>query len=75
MSWITLPAILVGWALVGLAVAYLFGRVVQRGEGPGETGKAVSAEVTYLHRAKRAKTSRATPHAETRRAAGAGRRH
>jgi hypothetical protein len=32
MSWITWVAVLVTWSLVGLLVAYLFGRFTHRGE-------------------------------------------
>src|SRR5262249_11044584 len=35
MSWITWVAILVGWPMLGLAVAYLFGRFTHRGEAYG----------------------------------------
>jgi len=70
MNWITLAEILAVWSLVGLTVAYLFGRFVQRMETPEDAGKVASAPVTYLNRTR--VSSRAGTAA--RRAAGGRRR-
>jgi len=73
MNGITLVEILVGWTLVGFGMAYLFGRFVQRMETTETTGELASTAVTYLDRGRRAKTA-SRANAETRRAAGGGRR-
>lgn len=79
MSWITLAAILVTWTLLGLGVAYLFGRFVQGAETPETASDLAPRVVSYLRRVRRAKTSpRATTaasHPKTRRVAGGGHRH
>jgi hypothetical protein len=76
MSWITWVVVLVAWPLVGLGVAYLFGRFVHDAEELGSTGEIASPVVRYLRREKRAKMpSRATPQTKARRVAGGGRRH
>lgn len=76
MSWITLAAVLVMWPLVGLGLAYLFGRFAQREESPEGTGNLTSPSVTHPRRMKRTKTSsRATTQTEARRAAGGKRYH
>jgi len=79
MSWITLAAILVVWLLVGLGVAYLFGRFVQRVEISEDAGELAPPVVKYLRRVKRAKassraTTHATTHAKARRVASSARR-
>jgi hypothetical protein len=75
MSWITLVAVLVAWSLVGLGVAYLFGRFIHGVEGSGSASDLPLPVVSYLRRVKRAKTSsRATTHTKTRREATGGRR-
>jgi len=72
MSWITWVAVLVAWPLVGLAVAYLFGRFTHGGEVSGELASPV---VSYLRHVKRAKTvSHATAHTKAQRAAAGARR-
>ena len=53
MSWITWVAILVAWPLVGLVVAYFFGRFTHRGELYGNTAELSPPIVSYLRRAKR----------------------
>jgi hypothetical protein len=75
MSWITWVAVLVMWPLVGLAVAYLFGRFTHRGEVYGNAGQLSAPVVSYLRRAKRARfPSRAAAQAKARREATGGRR-
>ena len=74
MSWITWAAILIAWPLVGLAVAYLFGRFTHRGEAYGDAGELSPPVVSYLRRAKRARAlSRAVAQAKPRREAAGGR--
>jgi hypothetical protein len=74
MSWITLAVVLVAWSLIGLAVAYLFGRFTHRGEAYGNAGQLAPPVVSYLRRAKRAKAlSRAIAHSKPRREAASGR--
>jgi hypothetical protein len=74
MSWITWVVVLVAWPLVGLGVAYLFGRFIQGVEVSGSAGDLPLPVVSYLRRVKRAKTSsRATTHSKTRREAVGGR--
>ena len=77
MSWITWVAVLVAWPLLGLGVAYLFGRIIDGGEELESAAGLKPPVVSYLRRVKRAKTqSRATTHiTKTRRVAGGGRRH
>jgi hypothetical protein len=57
MIWITWIAILVGWTLVGLGVAYLFGRFISGAEAPDDAGDLVPPVLSYLRREKRAKPS------------------
>lgn len=77
MSWITWVAVLVMWPLVGLAVAYLFGRFTHRGEVYGNAGQLAPPVVSYLRRAKRAGvSSRAAAQTKARNeATGRGRVH
>jgi len=75
MSWITLMAVLVAWSLVGLGVAYLFGRFIHGVEVSGSAIDRPLPMVSYLRHVKRPRTSsRATAHAKARREASAGRR-
>jgi hypothetical protein len=75
MNWITWVAILVAWPLVGLAVAYLFGRFTDRGEFDGNAAELLPPGVSYLRRAKRARgASRAAAQTKVRREATGGRR-
>jgi hypothetical protein len=74
MSWIVWAAILIAWPLVGLVVAYLFGRFTQRGEVYGDAAELSPPVVSYLRRAKRARAlSRAVAEAKPRREAASGR--
>jgi hypothetical protein len=75
MSWITWVAILVAWPLVGLAVAYLFGRFTHGGEVYGNDDQLSPRVVSYLRGAKRARAAtRATAQTKVRREATGGRR-
>jgi hypothetical protein len=68
MSWITLVvAVLVTWLLVGLGMAYLFGRFIHGAEMPGSAGELAPPVLSYLRRTKRARTSsRATSQTKAR---------
>ena len=57
MNWLILVAVLVAWSLLGLAVAYLFGRFIRGVEAPESAGDLIPPAVSYLRRNKRAKTS------------------
>lgn len=73
MSWIAWVAVLVTWPVVGLALAYLFGRFTHRGEVYGNAGQLSPPVVSYLRRAKRARVaSRAAAHAKQKREASGG---
>ena len=72
MSWITLVAVLVAWCLVGLGVAYLFGRFIHGVEGSGSAGDLPLPVVSYLRRVKRA--TKASNQTKARREAIGGRR-
>jgi hypothetical protein len=75
MSWITLVTVLVAWSLVGLGLAYLFGRFIHGVEVSGSASDRPLPVVSYLRRVKRLRTSsRTTGHAKARREASAGRR-
>jgi hypothetical protein len=76
MSWITLVAVLVAWSLIGLGVAYLFGRFIHGVESSASASDLPLPVVSYLRRVKRGtKTlSRATSQTKTRREAIGGRR-
>jgi hypothetical protein len=71
MNWITLVAVLVAWPLLGLAVAYLFGRFIHGVEVSGNANNLAPPVVSYLRRMKRAKTIAQT---KVRREAASGRR-
>jgi hypothetical protein len=77
MSWITLVAVLVTWLIVGLGMAYLFGRFIHGAEMPGSAGELAPPVLSYLRRMKRARTSsRATTQTKARREpTGARRAH
>lgn len=71
MGWITVVAVLVAWLLIGLGVAYLFGSFVHRVDELRDIGELASPVLSYLRRAKRAKTlPRAAGQVEARRVAG-----
>lgn len=75
MSWVTWVAILVGWPLLGLGLAYLFGRFTHRGEAYGNVGQLAPPVVSYLRRVKRARVgSRASVQAKQKRGTAGGRR-
>jgi hypothetical protein len=73
MSWITLVAALFAWCLIGLGVAYLFGRFIHGVEGTTNADDLPLPVVSYLRRIKRA-TKSATNQTKTRREAIGGRR-
>jgi len=74
MSWITWVTLLVMWPLVGLVVAYLFGRFTHRGEVYGNAGQLSPPVLSYLRRAKHDRvSSRAAAQAKGRREASSGR--
>jgi len=76
MSWITLVAVLVAWSLIGLGVAYLFGRFIHGAEISGDASDLAPPVLSYLRREKRGgkTSSRATIQTKTRREAVDGRR-
>lgn len=75
MSWITWVTVLVAWPLVGLGVAYLFGRFIHQAEISEGAGDRAPSLVSHLRLVKRAKTSsRAMTQVKARRAAAGGRR-
>lgn len=75
MSWIALVAVLVAWCLIGLGVAYLFGRFIHGVEASVDERDLPLPVVSYLRHAKRA-TKNATNQIKTRREAiGARRSH
>ncbi len=69
MSWITLVAALFAWCLIGLGVAYLFGRFIHGVEGTTNADDLPLPVLSYLRRVKRA-----TNQTKTRREAVGGRR-
>ena len=71
MSWITLVAVLVAWSLIGLCVAYLFGRFIHGAEISGDAGDLAPPVLSYLRRVKRTAkiSSRATIQSKPRREA------
>jgi len=74
MSWITWVAILIAWPLVGLIVAYLFGRFTHRGEAYGNAGQLSPPILSYLRRSKRHRvSSHAGAQTKGRREASGGR--
>jgi len=76
MSWITLVAVLVAWSLIGLGVAYLFGRFIHGAEISGDASDLAPPVLSYLRLVKRAPktSSRATIQTKTRRETVGGRR-
>lgn len=74
MNWFTWVAILVLWPLVGLAVAYLFGRFTHRGEVYGNAGQLAPPVLSYLRRARHARIpTRAAAQTKGRREGSGGR--
>jgi hypothetical protein len=71
MSWVVLLSVLVAWLLVGLAVAYLFGRFIRGVENTQSSSELIPPVVRYLRRNKRAKAGPQTrvvlPQARARR--------
>ena len=71
MSWITLVAVLVTWCMVGLGVAYLFGRFIHGVESSASASDLPLPVVSYLRRERRGAKASQT---KTRREAVGGRR-
>ena len=69
MNWVILLSALFAWLLVGLGVAYLFGRFIRGVETADSNGDLMPPVVSYLRRNGRAKTARARvlPHPRARR--------
>ena len=74
MTWITWVAVLIAWPLVGLAVAYLFGRFTHRGEVYGNAGELAPPVVSYLRRTRRARGLARAYQSKQRQEAASGRR-
>jgi hypothetical protein len=75
MDWITWVAVLVVWPLIGLGVAYLFGRFTHGSEAFGRAGELAPPVVSYLRRSKAPRgASRTIAHGKARREATSGRR-
>jgi hypothetical protein len=71
MSWVVLLSVLVAWLVVGLAVAYLFGRFIRGVETPESSSELTPPVVSYLRRDKRPRAATRTrvvlPQARARR--------
>lgn len=71
MSWVVLLSVLVAWLVIGMAVAYLFGRFIRGVETTQSSGELIPPVVSYLRRNKRAKAATQTrvvlPQARARR--------
>jgi len=75
MSWITWVALLVAWPLLGLGVAYLFGRFTHGVEASGRAGELAPPVLSYLRRTRGLKVpSRAVAQSKARREGTSGRR-
>ena len=75
MSWMTWVAVLLAWPLVGLLVAYLFGRFTHRGEAYGNAGELTHPVVRApVVRHLRRTPTRAAAQTKGRREAAGGRR-
>ena len=75
MSWISWVAVLVAWPLIGLGVAYLFGRFTHGAEASGRAGELAPQVLSYLHPAPRVRNpTRAITQSKGRRNAAGGRR-
>lgn len=71
MSWVVLMSVLVAWLVIGLAVAYLFGRFIRGVETTESSSELSPPVVSYLRPNKRAKAATRTrvllPQARARR--------
>jgi len=75
MSWITWTAVLIAWPLLGLGLAYLFGRFTHRGEAYGNAGDLAPQVVSYLRRSKQGRMpSRTAAQTRAKREGTSGRR-
>ena len=75
MSWITWAAVLVAWPLIGLGIAFVFGRFTHAAEGWGHADDLSPPVLRYLRREKRARASPRAAHKTRREVAGARRAH
>lgn len=60
MSWVVLLSVLVAWLVIGMAVAYLFGRFIRGVETTQSSSELIPPVVSYLRRNKRAKAATQT---------------
>jgi len=73
-SWVLWIAVLVGWPLAGLGLAYLFGAISPNDESPEDT--TLTPQVSYLRRARRGRRPlTAARDTRVRRVAGLRDRH
>jgi len=56
MGWMTLTWVLIGWCVIALGVACLFGRFIRGIETPENADGMVRPEMSYLRHGRRAKT-------------------
>jgi hypothetical protein len=56
MNWMVLAVVLIGWCLIGLGMAYLFGRFTRGVETQDNADGVAPPVVGYLRRGKRART-------------------
>ena len=61
MNWMVLAVVLIGWCLLGLGLAYLFGRFIRAVDTPDNVNGVVPSVVSYLRRGKRAKFATRAP--------------
>ena len=73
MNWMVLAVVLIGWGLVGLGLAYLFGRFIRAVDTPEDVNGVVPYVVSYPRRGKRARfATRARLPAQPKRRASGG---
>ena len=56
MNWVIVLSVLVAWLLLGLAVAYLFGRFIRAVETPDNAGDLTPPVLSYLRPNRRVKS-------------------
>jgi hypothetical protein len=72
-SWALWVAVLVGWPLAGLGLAYVFGAMSPNDEAPEDT--TLTPRISYLRRARRREAAGALTETRFQRAAGSRSRH
>jgi len=72
-SWALWVAVLVGWPLAGLGLAYLFGEISPNDETPEDT--TLTPRVSYMRRTRRREPLGALTETRSRRVAGPRSRH